>query len=148
MLIVISLSITVTCFILLWVENIWEGFFHLGPPFQVGSIVIDAWWKWWIFVVLLILYQCTNAYMEETLGRDIERQHIEQRRWTRVEVFYLSCYHLYKWLGTILHILVAVTRLDIWFAIALVDTVARTYMWTPSSGRAPRVFKETPFRPF
>lgn len=148
MLIVLSLFITVTCFVLLWVENIWDGFFQLGPPFQVGSIVIDAWWKWWVFVGLLVLYQCTNVYMEETLGREIERQHIEQRRWTATEVFHLSCFNLYKWLGTILHILVAVTRLDIWFAIAVVDTVARACMWKPTAGRTPRTFTVTPYRPF
>jgi|TARA_B110000091_G_C13670692_1_gene413621 hypothetical protein len=76
--------------------------------------------------------------MEETLGRDIERKHIEKKIWTQQEVFYLSCYNLYKWLGTILHILVAVTRLDIWFAIALVDTVARACMWKPSTARIRR----------
>ena len=97
---------------------------------------------------LLVLYQCTNVYMEETLGREIERQHIEQRRWTATEVFHLSCFNLYKWLGTILHILVAVTRLDIWFAIAVVDTVARACMWKPSAGRTPRTFTVTPYRPF
>jgi len=138
MLIVFSLLITIVCFVLLWVEDIWNGFFHLGPPFRVGSIVIDEWWKWWVFVGLLVLYQCTNVYMEETLGRDIERKHIEKKIWTQQEVFYLSCYNLYKWLGTILHILVAVTRLDIWFAIALVDTVARACMWKPSTARIRR----------
>jgi len=138
MLIVFSLLITIVCFVLLWVEDIWNGFFHLGPPFRVGSIVIDEWWKWWVFVGLLVLYQCTNVYMEETLGRDIERKHIEKKIWTQQEVFYLSCYNLYKWLGTILHILVAVTRLDIWFAIALVDTVARACIWKPSTARIRR----------
>jgi hypothetical protein len=138
MLVVFSLLITIICFVMLWVENIWDGFFHLGPPFQVGSIVIDSWLKWWVLLGLLILYQCTNVYMEETLGREIERQHIEKKKWTPSEVFYLSCYNLYKWLGTILHILVAVTRLDIWFAIALVDTLARAFMWKPSTGRTPR----------
>lgn len=138
MLIVFSLLITVICFVLLWVENIWNGFFHLGPPFQVGTIVIDQWWKWWVFVGLLILYQCTNVYMEETVGRDIDRKHHDKHVWTKQEVFYISCYNLYKWLGTILHILIAVTRLDIWFAIAVVDTVARACMWKPSMGRTAR----------
>lgn len=138
MLIIISLFITIICFVLLWVENIWDGFFHLGPPFQVGSIVIDQWWKWWVFVSLLVLYQCTNVYMEETLGREIDRGLHDKKKWTREEVFHLSCYNLYKWLGTILHILVAVTRLDIWFAIAVVDTVARACMWKPGTGRTPR----------
>ena len=138
MLIIISLFITIICFVLLWVENIWDGFFHLGPPFQVGSIVIDQWWKWWVFVSLLVLYQCTNVYMEETLGREIDRGLHDKKNWTTQEVFYLSCYNLYKWLGTILHILVAVTRLDIWFAIAVVDTVARACMWKPGTGRTPR----------
>lgn len=138
MLVVFSLLITIVCFVLLWVENIWGGFFHLGPPFQVGSIIIDEWWKWWVFVGLLVLYQCTNVYMEETLGRDMDRGLHEKKKWTTEEVIYLSCYNLYKWLGTILHILVAVTRLDIWFAIAVVDTVARACMWKPSTGRTPR----------
>lgn len=145
MMIIVSLLITVVCFVLLWVENIWDGFFHMGPPFTVGSITIDQWWKWWVFVGLLILYQTTNVYMEETMGREIERQHIEQRKWTRKDVFYLGCYNMYRWLGSILHILVAVTRLDIWFAIAVVDTVARACIWTPSSGRTPRRFTNTPF---
>jgi hypothetical protein len=138
MLVVFSLLITVICFLMLWVENIWDGFFHLGPPFQVGSIVIDEWWKWWVFVGLLVLYQCTNVYMEETLGRDMDRGLHDKKKWTTEEVIYLSCYNLYKWMGTILHILVAVTRLDIWFAIALVDTIARACIWKPSTGRTPR----------
>jgi hypothetical protein len=138
MLIIFSLFITIICFVLLWVENIWDGFFHLGPPFQVGSIIIDEWWKWWVFVGLLVLYQCTNVYMEETLGREMDRGLHDKRKWTVQEVFYLSCYNLYKWLGTILHILVAVTRLDIWFAIAVVDTIARACMWKPATGRTPR----------
>jgi len=138
MLIIFSLLITIVCFVLLWVENLWDGFFQLGPPFQVGSIVIDEWWKWWVFVGLLVLYQCTNVYMEETLGREMDRGLHDKKKWTGQEVFYLSCYNLYKWLGTILHILVAVTRLDIWFAIAVVDTVARACMWKPSTGRTPR----------
>jgi len=138
MLIVFSLLITVVCFVLLWVENIWNGFFHLGPPFQVGTIVIDQWWKWWVFVGLLILYQCMNVFMEETVGRDIDRKHHDKHIWTKQEVFNISCYNLYKWLGTILHILIAVTRLDIWFAIAVVDTVARACMWKPSTGRTSR----------
>ena len=138
MLIIFSLLITIVCFVLLWVENLWDGFFQLGPPFQVGSIVIDEWWKWWVFVGLLVLYQCTNVYMEETLGREMDRGLHDKKKWTGQEVFYLSCYNLHKWLGTILHILVAVTRLDIWFAIAVVDTVARACMWKPSTGRTPR----------
>ena len=138
MLVVFSLLITVICFLMLWVENIWDGFFHLGPPFQVGSIVIDEWWKWWVFVGLLVLYQCTNVYMEETLGRDMDRGLHDKKKWTTEEVIYLSCYNLYKWMGTTLHILVAVTRLDIWFAIALVDTIARACIWKPSTGRTPR----------
>lgn len=144
MLVVVSLLITVVCFVLLWVENIWDGFFQLGPPFRVGSIVIDQWWKWWVFVGLLVLYQTTNVYMEETIGRDIERQHHERRKWTQKEVFCLACYNMYHWLGSILHILVAVTRLDIWFAIAVVDTVARTCMWKPTRGRTLRHFTDSP----
>ena len=140
MLIEFSLLITIICFVLLWVENIWGGFFQMGPPFQVGSMVIDSWLKWWVFVGLLIFYQATHVYMEETLGRTFERQHIEQRRWTIYEVFQLSCYNLYRWLGTILHVLVAVTRLDIWFALAIVDTIARACMWKPSTGRSTRLF--------
>ena len=48
--------------------------------------------------------------------------------------------NFYKWLGTILHILVAVTRVDVWLLIAFVDTIARAIMWheNDQNGRRPR----------
>lgn len=141
MLIIFSLFITTCCFYFLWAEHLWDGFFRWGPPFQVGSILIQDWTKWCVFVGLLICYQITNVYMEETVGRKIERHHIEQKKWSDIDVLELCCYNLYRWLGTILHILVAVTRLDIWLAIAVVDTLTRACIWYDRKGRAPRVFK-------
>ena len=139
--IIIATLVTVACFAVLWIENILDDFYHWGPPFQVGSIVIETWTKWWIYVGLLIVYQISHVYMEETAGRNFERQHLNQHQWSSSEVFMVACYNFYKWLGTILHILVAVTRLDIWLAIAVVDTVARACMWHPArNGRRPRFF--------
>lgn len=140
MFVIFSLCLTILCFAVLWVENVWEGFFQMGPPLAIGNLEIQTWNQWWIFVGLLILYQCSNVYMEETMGRKIEREHIRGKRWSGNEIFRLACYNLYKWFGTILHILVAVTRLDVWLAIAVVDTFARTYMWYAGDGRAPRLF--------
>ena len=139
--IVIATLITASCFAVMWMENILDDFYHWGPPFQVGSIVIETWTKWLIYVGLLVAYQISHVYMEETVGRTFERQHMNKHRWSSSEVLLVSCYNFYKWLGTILHILVAVTRLDIWLAIALVDTVARACMWHPArNGRRPRFF--------
>ena len=141
-LVLVALVFTLGAFSLLWAEDMWKDFYHWGPPFQVGSIVIETWATWRLFVFLLIIYQSLNVYLEETSGRAFEREHIQNtRKWTSYDVFLMSCYNLYKWLGTILHILVAVTRVDIWIAIALVDTMARAYLWSyRETGRRPRVF--------
>ena len=139
-LVVFSLIVTVVAFGVIWAEDAWSDFYHWGPPFQVGSIVIKNWSSWATFVCLLVLYQGSQVYLEETIGRDIERKHIQQQKWTREDVFILSCYNFYKWLGTILHILVAVTRVDVWLLIAFVDTIARAIMWyeNDQNGRRPR----------
>lgn len=136
----VSLFVTIVCFGILWAEDLWTNFYHWGPPFQVGSIMISTWRDWWIFVGLLILYQASDVYIEETLGRKIERQHIQKESFDNDQLFTLACYNFYKWLGTILHILVAVTRVDVWLAIALVDTIVRLYMWKSTTGRKPRIF--------
>lgn len=136
----VSLIVTLTCFGILWFEDLWTNFYHWGPPFQVGSIRIVNWQQWWIFVGLLVLYQASDVYIEETIGRDFERKHIKKETFSDYELFVLACYNFYKWLGTILHILVAVTRVDVWLAIAFVDTVARLCMWHQPNGRRPRVF--------
>jgi len=82
--------------------------------------------------------------MEETVGRKIEKQHIEHAKNTpraSKDILELIFYNIYRWLGTIIHILVAVTRLDIWLIIAVIDTIARAYMWSKSTnGRRPRMF--------
>ena len=139
-LVVVSLTITMICFGVLWAEDAWADFYHWGPPFRVGSIVIKDWTSWAVFVGLLVLYQASQVYLEETTGRDFERKHIQQKEWSKEDVFIMACYNLYKWLGTILHILVAVTRVDVWLLIALVDTIARGCMWYSSDthGRRPR----------
>lgn len=141
-LVLVALMFTLGAFGLLWAENIWRDFYHWGPPFKIGSIEIETWATWRLFVFLLIVYQTLNVYLEETSGRAFEREHIQKKqKWSSYDVFLMSCYNLYKWLGTILHILVAVTRVDVWIAIALVDTIARACMWTyGEQGRRPRVF--------
>jgi len=136
----ISLLITLVCFCILWAEDLWTDFYTWGPPFQIGSIVIETWGRWWVFVGLLVLYQASHVYIEETTGRQLERKHIKQEPFTEHELFVLACYNFYKWLGSILHILVAVTRVDVWLAIAAIDTVVRLCMWHSSPGRKPRVF--------
>ena len=134
----VSLLVTLVCFAVLWVEDLWADFYHWGPPFTVGSIVIQTWGRWWVFVGLLVLYQAAHVYIDETSGRRFERKHLTGEKFTDTELFVLCCYNLYKWLGTILHILVAVTRVDIWLAIAVVDTLARTAMRYSSNGRRAR----------
>ena len=136
----LSLCITLICFGILWVEDLWADFYHWGPPFQVGSIVIQTWGRWWILVGLLVFYQASHVYIEETIGIDVEIKRHKRQPFDSQELFILACYNFYKWLGTVLHILVAVTRLDIWLAIAAVDTVVRLIMWRSTSGRTARLF--------
>lgn len=138
--ILVSLLFTLVCFGILWIENLWTDFYHWGPPFQVGSIVIQTWARWWVLVGLLVFYQASHVYIEETIGIDIEIKRHKKQSFDANELFILGCYNFYKWLGTVLHILVAVTRLDIWLAIAAVDTIARLTMWYTSSGRTRRSF--------
>jgi len=140
MLVLFSLFFTICFFAIVWEEHLWDGFFQLGPGFKVGSIVIETWSQWLVFFVGLTLYQMINVYMEETVGRKIERQHIKETKRTKQDVIELCCYNLYRWLGTVIHIMVAVTRLDIWLVIAVIDTVTRAFMWADGNGRTPRVF--------
>lgn len=135
-----SLIITLILFGVLWAEDLLHDFWHWGPPFQVGSIQIKDWAQWWIFVALLALYQISTVYIEETAGRDLERKHIKKEPFTDNELLILACYNFYRWLGTILHILVAVTRVDVWLVFAAVDTLVRLCIWHESGGRRPRVF--------
>jgi len=141
-LVVFSLLLTIVSMAVIWAEDAWSDFYHWGPPFQVGSIIISTWRSWLVFVGLLVLYQASQVYIEETTGRDIERKHIRQQPLTNEDIFILACYNFYRWLGTILNILVAVTRVDVWLLIALVDTLARVIMWQTwlTSGREPRIY--------
>lgn len=140
--VVFSLVVTVICFSVIWAEDAWSDFYHWGPPFQVGSMTIKNWTSWGIFVGLLILYQASHVYIEETVGREFERKHTLKMEWSNEDVFIMGCYNFYNWLGTILHILVAVTRVDVWLLIALVDTIARIVIWKShiTDGRRPRIF--------
>ena len=152
-LVAVFLLITCIAFGVIWAEDAWADFYHWGPPFKVGSIVIRDWTSWSIFVGLLVLYQGSQVYLEETTGRELERKHmgiqyngnqgiLQQKKWSNEDLFILSCYNFYRWLGTILHILIAVTRVDVWLLIALVDTIARAFMWKPgqNGGRQARTF--------
>jgi len=144
MLVLFSLFFTILFFGIIWEEHMWDGFFQLGPGFKVGSIAIENWNQWFIFFTFITIYQVANVYMEETVGRKIEKQHIEHAKdtpRTSKDILELIFYNIYRWLGTIIHILVAVTRLDIWLIIAVIDTLARAYMWSNSpNGRRPRMF--------
>lgn len=139
-LLVAVLLVTFGCFGALWFEDAWAEFFHWGPPLRVGSVNIESWTSWAAFIVGLVTFQAVHVYIEETFGRPFERQHIQEKKWTRSDVFWLSVYNFYKWLCTILYILVAITRLDIWLVIAIVDTVTRMLIWSPQNGRYPRTF--------
>lgn len=141
-LVVVSLVITIACFAILWAEDAWSDFYHWGPPFTVGSIVIKTWGAWSVFVGLLVLFCASQVYLEETIGRDIERKHIHKLPLTNEDIFIMACYNFYKAAGTILHILIAVTRVDVWLLIALVDTIGRVLMWNScyTKGRSPRLF--------
>ena len=139
-LVVFSLLFTIVAFGVIWAEDVWDDFYQWGPPFKVGSINIRDWTRWAWFVSLLVLYQGTQVILEETYGRKIDKQFIDERKWSNEDVFILSCYNLYKWLGTILHILIAVTRIDVWLLIAIIDTLFKAAMWYTwkKDGRARR----------
>jgi len=143
------LILTSGCFVALWFEEAWAEFFHWGPPMNVGSVKINNWRQWSLFVSVLVLFQTVHVYMEEQYGRPFDRQHIQQKKWTKQDIIWLSIYNFYKWLCTILYILIAVTRLDIWLVIAIVDTSVRAYVWSPElngeNGRRPRVLTHGPF---
>ena len=142
LIIVLVTVVTTAILFLLWVEQILDDFYHWGPPFKVGSIVIETWWKWWLYVGLLVSYQVVHVYIEETIGRETERKHTLKIPLTSEDIFIMACYNFYKAAGTILHILVAVTRVDVWLLIALVDTIARVCIWNSclNDGRKQRLF--------
>ena len=75
-LVAVFLLITCIAFGVIWAEDAWADFYHWGPPFKVGSIVIRDWTSWSIFVGLLVLYQGSQVYLEETTGRELERKHM------------------------------------------------------------------------
>lgn len=134
---IVSMFVTIISFAIIWIEHIWSDFYAWGPPFTVGTFVIKDWPRYFIFVTLLVIYQLSTVYVEETNGREAERK-LHDKSWDRNDLFFLGCYNFYKWLGMILHILIAVTRFDIWFLIATVDTLFRIYLWNPGEERSAR----------
>jgi len=112
---------------------------------KVGSIQINNWPQWFGFLTVLILFQTIHVYMEESYGRPFDRQHIQEKKWTKQDIIWLSLYNFYKWLYTILYILIAITRLDIWLVVAIVDTCVRAFLWSPNNGRQPRALTSGPF---
>tara|TARA_B100000795_G_C22793725_1_gene438274 strand:+ start:2233 stop:2736 length:504 start_codon:yes stop_codon:yes gene_type:complete len=138
-----AIILTIACFCVAYVEGVLESFYaKFGPPFTVGSVIIASWHRFCLYVTLLIFYQIFNVIMQETFGRKFEREHLQQKKWKGDEVIMLSIYNMYRWCGTVLHILVASTRFDIWLILALVDTVTRAIIWfnPKSNGRVPRIF--------
>ena len=144
-LLIFVLIISSGCVVGLWVEQAWDEFFHWGPPMKVGSIQINNWPQWFGFLTVLILFQTIHVYMEESYGRPFDRQHIQEKKWTKQDIIWLSLYNFYKWLYTILYILIAITRLDIWLVVAIVDTCVRAFLWSPNNGRQPRALTSGPF---
>lgn len=140
---VFAIILTIACFGVAYIEGVLESFYvKVGPPFTVGSVIIASWRRFCLYVTLLIFYQIFNVIMQETFGRKFEREHLQQKKWNGDEVIMLSIYNMYRWCGTVLHILVASTRFDIWLILALVDTVTRAIIWfnPKSNGRVPRIF--------
>lgn len=139
-LVVFCLLFTVITFAVIWAEDVWNDFYQWGPPFKVGSINIRDWTRFGWFVALLVVYQGAQVVLEETYGRKTDKQFINEEKWSNEDVFILACYNLYKWLGTILHILIAVTRIDVWFLIAIIDTLFKGIIWYnwKKSGRTKR----------
>jgi hypothetical protein len=138
-----AIVLTFSCFYVAYIEGVMDSFYSsFGPPFSVGSVTIGSWNKWLLYVSLLIAYQIFNVLMQESFGRQYEREHLQEKKWVVGEVIMLCLYNLYRWGGTVLHILVAATRFDIWLILAVVDTTMRGFLWynPETNGRSPRVF--------
>jgi len=138
-----AVVLTIACFFAAYFEGVMDSFYSsFGPPFTVGSIIIESWDRWVLYVSLLVAYQIFNVLMQESFGRQIEREHLQEKQWNSDEVAMLCLYNIYKWGGTVLHILVAATRLDIWLILACVDTITRAIIWynPETNGRSPRIF--------
>ena len=138
-----AIILTIACFFAAYFEGVMDSFYSsFGPPFTVGSVIIESWDRWVLYVSLLIGYQVFNVLMQESFGRQFEREHLQEKQWNSDEVFMLCLYNFYKWGGTVLHILVAATRFDIWLILAVVDTITRAIIWynPETNGRSPRVF--------
>ena len=135
--------LTIACFCVAYIEGVMNQFYSsFGPPFTVGSVIIESWDRWVLYVSLLVAYQIFNVLMQESFGRKFEREHMQEKQWNSDEVAMLCLYNIYKWGGTVLHILVAATRLDIWLILAVVDTITRAIIWynPETNGRSPRIF--------
>jgi hypothetical protein len=138
-----AVVLTIACFFAAYFEGVMDSFYSsFGPPFTVGSIIIESWDRWVLYVSLLVAYQIFNVLMQESFGRKFEREHMQEKQWNGDEVTMLCLYNIYKWGGTVLHILVAATRLDIWLILACVDTITRAIIWynPETNGRSPRIF--------
>jgi len=138
-----AVLLTIACFFVAYIEGVMDSFYtSFGPPFTVGSVIIESWDRWVLYVSLLICYQVFNVLMQESFGRQFEREHLQEKKWNGDEVLMLCLYNLYRWCGTVLHILVAATRFDIWLILAFVDTITRATIWynPEKNGRTPRIF--------
>ena len=138
-----AVILTIACFFAAYFEGVMDSFYSsFGPPFTVGSVIIESWDRWVLYVSLLVAYQIFNVLMQESFGRKFEREHMQEKQWNGDEVTMLCLYNLYRWCGTVLHILVAATRFDIWLILAIVDTITRAIIWynPETNGRTPRIF--------
>jgi hypothetical protein len=93
-----AVLLTIACFFVAYIEGVMDSFYtSFGPPFTVGSVIIESWDRWVLYVSLLICYQVFNVLMQESFGRQFEREHLQEKKWNGDEVLMLCLYNLYRW---------------------------------------------------
>ena len=77
-----AVILTIACFFAAYIEGVMDSFYiSFGPPFTVGSVIIESWDRWVFYVSLLVAYQIFNVLMQESFGRQFEREHMQEKQW-------------------------------------------------------------------
>lgn len=128
--------------ILLWVEHVVDDFWTMGLPLKVGSLEIDEWPTFYMFIIGLSILTCMRAVLKETVEIDIESARVGNIQ-TRM-TFSLACWRtlwdVYEKLMDMFTILLAVMRFDIWIILFIVHacTVFILHASGISNGRTSR----------
>lgn len=115
-----------------------------GPGIRIGSMDIETWLQWTVFVFVVSSYQIIRAVVHDMLGRRLQRTDLGlEPITTGATIYLLIVYNLYSWFCLIVNVILVFTKVDIWIIVVLIDTITKAIFWAnrlPDKGRVPRIY--------